>query len=332
MAQEGGWETIFDGKTLKGWDGDPKFWSVEDGSLTGTTTKENPTQGNTFAIWTGGEPGDFELKLQYKIVGGNSGIQYRSFRLPNAQDKWRVGGYQADIDSGDRYSGILYGEQFRGILADRGLITTLNEEGKPTTVGTLGDSKAIQAKIKKEDWNDYLVVAKGNHFSHFINGVQTSECTDNDTDTRRASGLLALQLHAGPPMKIQFRNIQIKRSGGKTAAASGHGGRSEETGPRALRRCQPAHGADLAQWRLCAQDGPPQFGWAEECPRRARRVQSGGLDPHPVEQERRNREKPGQRSARAPPGKLGLACKGERIVSDFPEFYLLKTHEDTNRT
>lgn len=224
MAQEDGWESIFDGKTLKGWDGDPKFWSVEDGALTGRTTKENPTEGNTFAIWTEGSPGDFELKLQYKIVDGNSGIQYRSFKLPKGKDRWRVGGYQADIDSGDRYSGILYGEQFRGILADRGLITELNEEGKPTTVGTVGDSAAIQEKIKKEDWNDYHVVAKGNHFAHFINGVQTSECTDNDTDTRRADGMLALQLHAGPPMVVQFRNIQIKHLGKAQA------GKAKQTG------------------------------------------------------------------------------------------------------
>ena len=220
MAQDD-WQAIFDGKTLSGWDGDPKFWAVEDGALTGTTTKDNPTQGNTFALWTGGEPGDFELKLKYKIVAGNSGIQYRSFKLPKGKDRWRMGGYQADIDSGDTYSGILYGEQFRGILANRGLITTLGEDGKPTTVGTLGDSKAIQARIKKEDWNDYHIVAKGNVFKHFINGVQTSECTDNDTDTRRAKGLLGLQLHAGPPMKVQFKDIMIKQAGSKTAAKAG---------------------------------------------------------------------------------------------------------------
>ncbi len=224
LAQDEGWGSIFDGKTLEGWDGDPKFWSVEDGCLTGATTAENPTQGNTFAIWKGGEPGDFELRLEYKIVDGNSGIQYRSFKLPKAKDRWRVGGYQADIDSGDRYSGILYGEQFRGILADRGLITTLDEEGKPTTVGTLGDSDAIQERIKKEEWNDYRVVAKGFHFSHFINGVQTAECTDKDMDARRASGLLALQLHAGPPMKVQFRNIQIKSLGEAAKPASPEGG------------------------------------------------------------------------------------------------------------
>jgi hypothetical protein len=204
---------------------------VEDGALTGTTTKENPTEGNTFALWTGGETGDFELKLQYKIVGGNSGIQYRSFKLPKGKDRWRVGGYQADIDSGERYSGILYGEQFRGILADRGLITTLDEAGKPTTVGTLGDSSAIQSRIKKEEWNAYHIVAKGHHFQHFINGVQTAECTDNDTDTRRDGGLLALQLHAGPPMKVQFRNIQIKHLGTKEVSHAAEPAGAKKRGP-----------------------------------------------------------------------------------------------------
>lgn len=220
IAQED-WQPIFDGKTLAGWDGDPKFWSVEDGALTGTTTKDNATKGNTFALWTGGEPGDFELKLKYKIVGGNSGIQYRSFKLEKGSDRWRVGGYQADIDSGDTYSGILYGEQFRGILANRGLITTLGEDGKPTTVGTLGDSKAIQARIKKDDWNEYHIIAKGNHFKHFINGVQTAECTDNDTDARRNDGLLGLQLHAGPPMKVMFKDIHMKNLGETKGGAVG---------------------------------------------------------------------------------------------------------------
>ncbi|MFT4638412.1 MAG: biopolymer transport protein ExbD [Verrucomicrobiales bacterium] len=242
FAQDG-WETIFDGKTLKGWDGDPKFWSVEDGTLTGATTADNPTDGNTFIIWTGGEPGDFELKFQYKIVAGNSGVQYRSFKLPKAKDQWRLGGYQADIDSGDTYSGILYGEAFRGILANRGLITTLNEEGKPTTVGTLGDSSAIQAKIKKEDWNDYHVIAKDYHFTHIINGVHTAECTDEDTDVRRKDGLLGLQLHAGPPMKIQFRDIKIKQVAAKTTSSQGKT-------PESVAKKGPAPSDDINQFVL----------------------------------------------------------------------------------
>ncbi|MBT4864991.1 MAG: DUF1080 domain-containing protein, partial [Planctomycetaceae bacterium] len=197
-----------------GWDGNPKFWHVEDGTITGQTTKDNPTKGNTFIIWRG-ETADFELKLQYRIIDGNSGIQYRSFRLKNGADKWRIGGYQGDFEAGDTYSGILYGEQFRGILAKRGDKTVLSRTDgkfKVTTVGSVGDTKEIQAKIKKEDWNDYHITAKGFHFIHRINGVTTIDCTDNDEKQRRASGILALQLHAGPPMKVQFRNIRIKRT------------------------------------------------------------------------------------------------------------------------
>mgnify|MGYP000126693083 CR=1 FL=1 len=222
IAADDGFEPIFDGKTLKNWDGNPKFWSVKDGAITGKTSKDNPTQGNTFIIWTGGETGDFELKLQYKIIGGNSGIQYRSFRLPGKNDGWRIGGYQADFEAGNTYSGILYGERFRGILCNRGLKTQLIREGgkfQVKTIKRLGDSKAIQAKIKKEDWNDYHITARGFHLVHRINGVVTADCTDNDAKQRRATGLLALQLHAGPPMKVQFRNIRLKSLGKKTAVS-----------------------------------------------------------------------------------------------------------------
>ncbi|MFP6703649.1 MAG: DUF1080 domain-containing protein, partial [Planctomycetaceae bacterium] len=173
-AADAGFESIFDGKTLKNWDGNPKFWSVQDGAITGRTSKAVTTQGNTFIVWKGGSLGDFELKLQYKIVGGNSGIQYRSFRLPGKNDGWRIGGYQADFEAGNTYSGILYGERFRGILCNRGLKTLLIREGgkfQVKTIKRLGDSKAIQAKIKKEDWNEYHIVARGFRFIHRINGV-----------------------------------------------------------------------------------------------------------------------------------------------------------------
>ena len=222
-AEDEGFVSIFDGESLKDWDGDPKFWSVKDGALTGQTTAENPTKGNTFIIWQGGDIGDFELTLQYKIVGGNSGIQYRSFLLPNAADKWRIGGYQADFEAGDRYSGICYGEQFRGILADRGQSTELTRENDKfavKVVGEVGNSDEIGKKIKKEDWNDYHIIAKDFHFIHKINGVTTCEVTDNDAQERRASGLLALQLHAGPPMTVQFRNIKLKKLTASGAAQS----------------------------------------------------------------------------------------------------------------
>lgn len=209
-ADGDGWQAIFDGKTLDGWDGNPDFWRVEDGTITGQTTADKPTKGNTFIVWRKGETADFELKLEYKIVGGNSGIQYRSFEVPN--EKWVIGGYQGDFEAGDTYSGILYGERFRGILCNRGQKTVLKKkDGKfaVEVVGSVGDSKEIQTKIKKEDWNSYRIVAKGFHFQHFINDVATADCTDED-DARREKGVLALQLHAGPPMKVQFRNIKIK--------------------------------------------------------------------------------------------------------------------------
>ena len=228
-ADDDGWQTIFDGKTLDGWDGNPDFWRVEDGAITGQTTADKPTKGNTFIIWRKGETTDFELKLEYKILAtndkgfANSGIQYRSFELPN--NKWVIGGYQADFEAGDTYSGILYGEQFRGILCNRGQKTVLKKtDGKfaVEVVGSVGDTKEIQSKIKKEDWNTYRIVAKGFHFQHFINDVATADCTDED-DARRAKGVLALQLHAGPPMKVQFRNIKIKQAKSKDSASGAAG-------------------------------------------------------------------------------------------------------------
>ena len=211
VAAEKGFETIFDGKTLKGWNGDPKFWSVKDGAITGKTTKENPTKGNTFIIWEG-KTGNFDLRLDYKIIGGNSGIQYRSFKA-DGPDEWRIGGYQADFEAGDTFSGICYGERFRGILSLRGKKTTLTvgDDGKlKKEVEEFAKDADIAKAIKKEDWNSYRIVARNFNLSHYINDVKTTQVVDHDRKTRRADGLLALQLHAGPPMTVQFKNIRIK--------------------------------------------------------------------------------------------------------------------------
>jgi len=205
------WVTLFDGKTLGGWDGDPRVWSVQDGAITGKTTAEVTLDKNLCIIWRGGETDNFELELEYRIVNGNSGIQYRSFELP--EGKWRIGGYQADIDSGDKYSGMLYEEAARNILAERGQSTEVGRNGEKHEVkvtGKVGDSAEIQKNILKEDWNKYRIVAQGYHFQHFINDTKAVDVTDNDSRDRRAAGLLALQLHVGPPMTVQFRNIRIK--------------------------------------------------------------------------------------------------------------------------
>ncbi len=206
-AEDPGFKSLFSGTDLSGWDGNPKFWSVKDGVITGQTTVENPTQGNTFLIWRNGTVEDFELRLSYRIVGGNSGIQYRSKDLGN----WVAGGYQADFEAGKMFSGIVYEEKGRGILAKRGEKAVVGADGKPKVVGSVGNSDEIQAAIKNEDWNDYVVTALDNHLIHKINGRVTADLTDDQPDKRSSSGILALQLHAGPPMLVQFRNVQLKR-------------------------------------------------------------------------------------------------------------------------
>jgi len=204
----GGFESIHNGRDLKGWDGDPSIWSVEDGAITGITTAEKPLEHNTFLIFKGKPLSDFRLELQYRIKDGNSGIQYRS-RVFDAK-KWIVGGYQADIEAGTTYTGILYEEKGRGILALRGERSTIAADGK-TEKETVADTADLQKHIRHEDWNDYVIEARGNSLKHTINGHLMSETIDDETDKRATEGILALQAHVGPPMKIQFRNIRLKR-------------------------------------------------------------------------------------------------------------------------
>jgi Domain of Unknown Function (DUF1080)/Trehalose utilisation len=211
------WQSLFDGQSLKGWTGNPDFWRVAEGTITGETTPERPARGNTFLLKEGFNTRDFELIVEYKIRSGatpgrgfqpNSGVQYRSWEAPDK--KWVVYGYQADIDAGDTYSGSLYGEGFRGMLAARGQKTIIQSDHKPKVVGLVGDSNDIQSHIKKDDWNTYEITARGYHFEQRINGILTAVCDDDDIKMRRSEGILALQLHAGPPMKVQFRNIKYR--------------------------------------------------------------------------------------------------------------------------
>ncbi|QDV06943.1 Trehalose utilization [Planctomycetes bacterium Poly30] len=205
MGHPDEWKPIFDGETLAGWDGHPEFWSVEDGAITGQTSEEHVTKGNTFLIWRGGEPANFELKAQFRIGAHNSGIQYRSFET---DERWVVGGYQADIDFGNQWSGTNYGERFGGILARRGEKATRSPEGE-RTVTSLGDAAKLAEAIKVGEWNTYHIVARGHHLVHEINGTVMSEFIDHGS-AARSKGVLALQLHAGPPMKVQFKDLQLK--------------------------------------------------------------------------------------------------------------------------
>ena len=198
---------LFDGKTLDGWDGDSNYWSVEDGAITGRTTPEKKLKHNTFLIWKGGTLKDFELKLKYKLASGNSGVQYRS----RDDGNHRVSGYQADIVGGanDKYSGILYDENGRGILAQRGQKVVVDEAGKKNVVGSVGESDAIFKAIKPNDWNEYTITAKGNHLLQQINGVTTVEVIDEHTAKAVREGILALQIHVGDPMVVQFKDIRL---------------------------------------------------------------------------------------------------------------------------
>ena len=210
-------KSLFNGTDLTGWEGHPDLWSVQDGVITGKTTAEKPTAGNTFLIWKGGEVTDFEITFQYKMTPGdekktvNSGLQFRS-KVVDAK-KFVVAGYQADFEYGSKYSGILYEEKGRGILAERGQKVTLTQGDKPAkpkikVTGETGKSDDIQAAIKKDDWNDYRIMVKGNHIQQFINGNLTVDVTDQTAEAAK-SGILAFQLHAGPPMQVQFKDILL---------------------------------------------------------------------------------------------------------------------------
>jgi hypothetical protein len=207
-----GEKPLFNGKDLTGWEGNPKLWSVQDGAITGKTSDSGDTKifHNTFLVWKDGTVGDFELTFKYRIEKGNSGIQYRSKLIEPGPFGPVVSGYQADFEAGKTYSGILYEEKGRGILAKRGEKTEIGDDGKPKVTGNVGDSNEIQAAIKDEQWNDYKIVAKGNHVQHFINGKQTVDVIDNDAKNAPKEGILALQIHAGPAMVVQFKELVLK--------------------------------------------------------------------------------------------------------------------------
>jgi len=214
---------LFNGKDLTGWEGNPKLWSVQDGAITGKTGEDADTKikHNTFLVWKGGNVSDFELTLKYRIEKGNSGIQYRSKLQSAGEFGPIVAGYQADFEAGKKYSGILYEERGRGILAERGQQTKIvapakdaadpkAKDFKVEVTGSVGDTNEIQASIKPEDWNEYKVIAKGNHVEHYINGKKTVDVTDEDSAHAPKEGILALQIHVGPPMVVQFKDIVLK--------------------------------------------------------------------------------------------------------------------------
>jgi hypothetical protein len=208
--EETGFQPIFDGKSLTGWDGDPAFWRVENGAIMGQTSADRQPKQNTFCIWRGGKPADFELKAQYRITGGNSGFQYRSIeRLDVA--RWVMQGYQADIDAEQIYTGQLYEERDRGFLAPRGIFSYSGSGKKPGVIGFAGDSERLKSLIRNGDWNDIHIVARGNWLVHLLNGNVMCIFLDDDAAHRKMDGLLGIQLHLTTTgMKIEARNIRLK--------------------------------------------------------------------------------------------------------------------------
>ena len=203
-----GFKSMCNGKDLSGWDGDPKLWSVRDGIIVGKTTAEVPAKHNTFLIWKDGRPADFEMHARFKFVGdwGNSGIQFRSKELGD----WIIAGYQADCDISGHYHGTLYEERGRGGLVDRGQKVTIDAAGKKTVVGQTADAKDLAHLVKLGDWNDYVITAEGNHIVIKLNGVVCVDLTDDQAGKAAADGVIALQIHAGKPMEIQFKDMFIK--------------------------------------------------------------------------------------------------------------------------
>jgi hypothetical protein len=209
VAEEAGFAKIFDGVSLKGWDGDPAFWRVENGAIVGQIETDKQPPQNTFLIWRGGSPADFELKLEYRLTGNNSGIQVRSIELPDI--KWAMKGYQADMDAEQRYTGQIYEERGRGFLAMRGQFTHIPAGKRPGVVASLGDGEELKKLIKSDDWNEVWIIARGNTIVQMINGRVMSMLIDDDTAGRRLDGLIGIQVHRGPAMKIEVRNVRWKK-------------------------------------------------------------------------------------------------------------------------
>ena len=221
-ATDDGFERIFDGKTLDGWEGDETFWRVENGALVGEITPGNEIKRNTFIIWrgaggNGGVLGDFELKLAYRISPmGNSGINYRSAALDDPRFAMR--GYQFDIDGGGRknaaevrHTGNNYEERGRTFMALRGQVTRAVDGGKREVIGGVGEYKQLAKSIREEDWNEVHIIARGNTLVHILNGRVMSILVDDDAKNRAAEGRLGVQVHTGPPMRVEFRDIRLKK-------------------------------------------------------------------------------------------------------------------------
>jgi len=204
-----GWIPLFDGTSLKTWDGDPDIWKLENGAIVGTSTPEKPS-GTAYLIWKGGEPANFELKAEMKLEGAglNSGIQYRS-KKTGQTGAASLRGYQADFDFAGRYTGQLYEQGSpRGIISWRGQVVRAEQGKRPRLLSTLGDPDELKALVKTGDWNEVHIIARGNTLTHIINGRTMSIFIDDDPTMAASQGIIALQIEGTG--KVSFRNLWLK--------------------------------------------------------------------------------------------------------------------------
>lgn len=215
-AAPAGLHSIFNGKDLSGWDGDSKLWSVKDGVIHGQTTAENKANGNTFLIWKDGSTKDFDLRLSFRVsTANNSGIQYRSQHITEGKvrNAWVVRGYQHEIRNSGKMpsvAGFIYEEGGkRGRMCLVGEKAVWNKDGKKELQGTLIGADDYAKLFRVDDWNEVVIRCEGARIRHYLNGRLILDCTDHHPTGARTEGVLALQLHAGAPMWVDFKDIRI---------------------------------------------------------------------------------------------------------------------------
>jgi len=202
FAQDG-FVALFNGRDLSNWDAEPGLWTVQDGVIVGTSEVGRPKT-NSFLIWKGTVK-DFELRVTIRVVGdNNSGLQYRSRRLPEITP-WTILGYQCDVHPVDVHTAMTYEERGRGIFGYNGVDVVMDPTGQRWQVG---ERPRVTADLAQ--WNEFSVIARGNRLEHRLNGRTTSVFIDHDEKNRALSGLIAIQLHAGTPHKTYVKQVLLK--------------------------------------------------------------------------------------------------------------------------
>ncbi len=205
LPAEDGFRSLFNGKDLTGWDGNPELWSVKDGAIFGKTTGPEQLSYNQFLIWREGKVKNFELHAKIRVTGNNSGIQYRSAEMPDI-GKWSIGGYQCDVHPTAANNAMLYHERGRGIVAKNGQNITVDPQGNKWIVA---EHDSVAVDVAK--WHEYSIIAKGNHVIHKIDGKLATEFTDHDPKGRALEGVLAFQIHRGPAMTVEIKDVRYKK-------------------------------------------------------------------------------------------------------------------------